>query len=248
MSDGAGGQERDACCVLREGWARATHHAPRLPHDQRRNRQRQQRQAKRVHLRVVAVMQQVEHAQRQRLAPGRHDQDHGLHVPEAEQEDHIPRGGGLRRDLRPLHIAQHLPARRALQARDVSQIAVHRLQGVGDGVPAQRQVPDHKGQNDNRCALIEERKPGPIEQHDQPDAEQYPGDEEGEPGEPAEESRKPKAENRRKAEDRNRESRRTANRANTITTVAASCGQVERIPNRALAGGQRPRQLASRSA
>ena len=112
--------------MLRGDGIRTTQHAPRLPSHERGDRQRQQRQAKRVHLRVVAVVQQVEHAQGQRLAPGRHDQNHGFHVPQAEQENDIPRGGGLRRDLRPLHVAQHLPARRALQPRDVSQIAVHR--------------------------------------------------------------------------------------------------------------------------
>ena len=147
---------RVACCVETEHAPRTTHHA--FHTHQRRNRQTQQRQAKRVHLRVVAVVQQVEHAQRQGLSSGRHDEDHGLHVPEAEQEDDIPRGGGLRRDLRPLHIAQHLPARRALQPRGVGQIAVHRLQGVGDSVPAQCQIPDHKRQNDNRLRSDKERR------------------------------------------------------------------------------------------
>ena len=103
-------------------------------------------------------MQQVEHAQGQGFSSRRHDQNHRLHVPEAKQENDIPRGGSLRCDLWPLHMAQHLPAGRAFQARDVKQVAVHGLQGVGDGVPAHRQVTNQKGQDDNRRALIEERK------------------------------------------------------------------------------------------
>src|ERR1700722_1257519 len=57
----------------------------RSPQQQRRDGQREQREAKRIDLRVVAVVEQVEHAQGERFAAGRDDQDDGFHVPEAEQ-------------------------------------------------------------------------------------------------------------------------------------------------------------------
>ena len=144
-------------------WIRNTRRVTRTrPHMPKAYRHRQQRQAQRVHLRVVAVVQQVENAQRQRFAAGRHDQNHGLHIPKAKQEHHIPRGGGLRRDLRPLHLAQHLPARRALQPRGVGEVAVHRLESVSNRGPAQPQVTNHERQDDDSRALIK-RRPAAIE-------------------------------------------------------------------------------------
>ena len=48
----------------------------------------------------MAVVQQIEDAQGECFATGRHDEDHGFHIPEAKQKNDIPGGGDLRGDLR----------------------------------------------------------------------------------------------------------------------------------------------------
>src|ERR1019366_2315971 len=132
----------------------------------------------------------------------------------------------------------HLPARRAVQSRHISQIAVNCLEGVRQGVPADRQVTNPKRQNDNPCALIQEPNPGPIKKHDQPDAEQYAGQEEGKPGEPAAEIRNPKPETRRKTESRNPKAGGGAacagEEAKKYNRGSGGGGEGEGVPNGAL--------------
>ena len=76
---------------------------------------------------VMAVVQQVENAQGQAFAAGRHDQDQRFHVPQAQQAGDIPGGGQSGRKFAANgHGASVCQDGRPLQARHRRQAWVRR--------------------------------------------------------------------------------------------------------------------------
>ena len=93
----------------------------------------------------------------------------------------------LRGDLGPVDVAEQLPAVGPFEPGGVGQVAVHALHRVGGGVPTQRQVADYKSQDHDPGALVEEPRPGPIEQRDPADAQHHAGHQQRQPQKPRQE-------------------------------------------------------------
>ena len=108
-------------------------------------------------------MQKIEHAHRERLGTWRHDENEGLGVPKTKEVGQVPCGAELWRDLRPMDVAQQLPARRAFQPRRIAQVAVHGPQRVRRRVPSDRQVAQRPGEKNNAHTLVKEKQNPAVE-------------------------------------------------------------------------------------
>ena len=143
-----------------------------MPEQQWREREGEQDEAEGVYLRVVAVVEEVEDAGGERFAAGRHDEHHGFDIPQAEKKDEIPQGGELGRDLGPMDVAEKLPAGGAIETGGVGEVAVGGAHGVGDAVPAEGEVTDGEGEDDDAGALVEGGEDGAVEDFDEDDADE----------------------------------------------------------------------------
>jgi hypothetical protein len=140
------------------------------PDQQWCKRHAQQREAKRVYLGIMAIMQQVKNSQRQGFSAGRDNQNHRFGIPQAEQEQDIPGRKNRPGNLGPPGMAQHLPTRGAFQPGHITEVRINSPQREGRRVPADHPVANDKRQNDDTSALIKKRGPPVVESVYQADA------------------------------------------------------------------------------
>src|SRR5687768_16936194 len=100
-----------------------------------RQRQHNEQQANPIYLRGMAIMQEVERAQRERLGAGWIQQGDRFNVPERKQIRDIPRCKGGGGDPRQVNMAKQRPSAKSFQPSSFQQRAVNGVEAVANERP-----------------------------------------------------------------------------------------------------------------
>ena len=98
--------------------------------EERSGGHQQQEQAKRVDLRVVAVMKEIKNSERERFAPGRNDQQRGFHVPKRQEIDEVTGGKNRSPTEREHQMTPELTSRGPLETRGGHEIRFKGAHGL----------------------------------------------------------------------------------------------------------------------